>query len=252
MKIHIFGSCSGTEPFPDRHQTAWALDHMDRLYWFDAGEGCGYTAHTAGVDLLSVSDIFISHSHLDHTGGLPHLLWTIRKLNSRLKKLPKYGDITVYSPQEDVYRGALLLLGNRYQSTYRTNFVKETDGILLKNDHVTVTAQHNLHMKPTEEGYRSFSYLIEADGKKLVYSGDVASPEELDPWVSAGCDALLMETCHHSPTEICERWKDQRIGHLFFLHHGRAILSNFDALLKECRKILPNVTFCNDGDVFEL
>jgi hypothetical protein len=35
-------------------------------------------------------------------------------------------------------------------------------------------------MKPTDEGYQSFSYVIEAEGKKIVYSGDIASMEELD------------------------------------------------------------------------
>ena len=71
MKLYIFGSCSGTEPWQNRHHTAFAIEIGGRFYWFDAGENCSYAAHLMGVDLLAVSDIFISHTHMDHVGISP-------------------------------------------------------------------------------------------------------------------------------------------------------------------------------------
>lgn len=255
MKICIFGSCSGTEPFPDRHHTAWALEKDGRVYWFDAGECCAHTAHLMGVDLLSVSDIFISHPHMDHTGGLPHLLWSIGKLYARTKVAPKFGDVTVYTPVEDVFRGAMTMLetSDRVDKMpYRVLCRRITEAELLRAEDIVVAAKHNLHMAPTDEGYRSFSFVIDAEGRRIVYTGDVASLEEMNALVADGCDVLLCETGHHKPTEICALAKTRGVGHVYFLHHGRYIMQNCEEALAECRAILPNVTLCRDKDVFEI
>ena len=82
-KLTILGSCSGTEPIPNRHHTSITLEHAGKLYWFEAGENCSYSAHLLGIDLATTEAIFISHTHMDHLGGLPNLLWTMRKLSLR-------------------------------------------------------------------------------------------------------------------------------------------------------------------------
>ena len=255
VKIYIFGSCSGTEPFPNRHHTAWALEINGRYYWFDAGESCAHSAHLLGVDLLSVSDIFVSHTHMDHVGGLPHLLWTIKKLYTRTKLTPKYGDVTVYIPNVGSFAGAMAMLENSesdYNSPYHTLCKQITDAELLRNDDITVKAVHNLHLAPFEGEFLSFSFVISAGGKRIVYTGDVASLEEIDKLVSEGCDVLLCETGHHNPMAVSKLAKERNVGYIYFLHHGRYIMEHFDEALKECREITPNVTICNDKDVFEI
>jgi ribonuclease BN (tRNA processing enzyme) len=192
---------------------------------------------------------------MDHIGGLPHLLWTIRKLSNRLKKLPKFNDVTVYCPNRESFGGVMAMLRNaegHYKTPYKTNYVQMTDGVIFKNDNITVTAKHNFHLPQTEEGYQSFSFLIEACGKKIVYSGDVSSSDELDSLIGDGCDVLLTETGHHKPVELCEHMKNRNIGQLLFLHHGRPILHDYDTIAEQCLKVMPNVTLCNDKDVFEI
>ena len=97
-KIHILGSCSGTEPFPGRHHTSLAIELPDSLFFLDAGETCSYTAHLMGLDLLKTRAVFISHCHMDHIGGLPNLLWTKRKLSVVKQKLPVSLVIHTYLP----------------------------------------------------------------------------------------------------------------------------------------------------------
>ncbi|MBQ8432611.1 MAG: ribonuclease Z [Clostridia bacterium] len=258
MKIFVFGSCSGTEPYVGRHHTALALEIDGRVYWFDAGEGCSHTAHTMGVDLLRVSEIFISHPHMDHVGGLANLLWTVRKLTRVKKQSPVFGDLHVYMPNMDTWNGVLSILKNSeggYANDYQTLAYPISDGVLLDNGTIRVTAGHNLHLKEPANGvWQSFSFLIEAEGKRIVYSGDVKDLSELSEWLREGCDLLLMETGHHHPVTVCQRLAEEypAVSALRFFHHGRAILNDYNGMLEQCRAICPRVEFCNDGEVFTL
>ena len=69
MRLNFLGTGSGTEPVPGYRHVSFAIEWAGGVYWFDAGEGCAYTAHTSGVDLPSVRAIFISHTHTTIPGG---------------------------------------------------------------------------------------------------------------------------------------------------------------------------------------
>ena len=257
MKFSILGSCSGTEPFINRHHTAFTLTVDGQIYWFDAGEACSHTAHTMGLDLLRISDIFISHAHMDHVGGLCNLLWTVRKLSKVKKQLPYYGDLNVYMPNMATWQGVLTILQNsegNYKNDYATLAHQIKEGVLLDSPKLRVTSLANSHLKPLDGAPQSFSFLIEAEGKRIIYSGDVKDLSELTPWLREGCDLLLMETGHHHPVGVCERIlaEGYAVGSLRFLHHGRNILYDYNGMLEQCQQIFSQVTFCNDRDVFEL
>ena len=76
--------------------------------------------------------------------------------------------------------------------------------------------------------------------------------EDLSEFLCDGCDVLLMETGHHKAEDVCQQIKDKgyKIKSVCFLHHGRSILNDFAGTLNRCQKIIPSVSFCNDGDVF--
>lgn len=255
MKCYVFGSCSGTEPMEGRHHTSLALEINGRIYWFDAGENCSYTAHLMGVDLLRVSDVFISHTHMDHVGGLGNLLWNIRKLSGVKNKLPCYGGVQIYIPNLETFDAVLTILKNtegNYKTAYQTLVKKVSDSILLKNDDIEVVARHNFHLPPKGDEWQSFSFCITAEDKKIIYSADVKSLEDLQEFLEDGCDVLIMETGHHKAEDVCEKivGSDYMVKEIYFLHHGRAILNDFEGSLKRCKEIFPNVRFCNDGDIF--
>ncbi len=250
-KIHIFGSRSGTEPMPERHHVSWALEHNDELYWFDAGENCSHTAHLMGLDLTKIRNIFISHPHMDHVGGLANLLWTIRKLTT-VRKITSLPPVTVYTPslrQLDAIMAVLSETEGNFKCCFEIPRKQVADGLLLDDGAVTVEALHNLHLREPADGkWQSFSYRIQVDGKKLVYSGDVRSIDELTPWFD--CDLLMMESGHHSPAQVCTQLREKHapVKQLLWIHHGRELLNEpIEARNRAEAAWGEKLIFANDG-----
>jgi len=227
MKLHIFGSCAGTEPMPDYHHTAWAIETQSGIYWFDAGENCSYTAYLMGLDLLRVNAVFISHTHMDHIGGLGNLFWNIRKMTTIPPKRQMEHDVELFIPNMTSWDAILALLKNtegNFAINFAINAHEVTDGVIYDNGDIRVEALHNLHLGNAEP-WRSFSYRIICEGKTIVFSGDVKSSADLDPYLADGCDLLMMETGHHDPDVIARYLSEHNydVKRLAYIHNGVCI-----------------------------
>jgi ribonuclease BN (tRNA processing enzyme) len=252
-QITFLGTCSGTEPMPDRKHVSFVIEQDEQVYWFDAGECCSRTAHLMGIDLLSVRAIFISHPHMDHIGGLPNLVWTMAKLDSRNQdptRSLKGKHVDLFIPDLSVWHGIHGMFSLR-SFPFDLAVKRCEDGVIYDDSILRVTALHNKHIGEPAPGdpWRSFSLRIEAGDKRIVYSGDVAHVSEIQPLL-AGCDLFLMETGHHRVEEICHylRDNDLKVGQLAFIHHGRAILADAEGEAEKARAILGrDVLITDDG-----
>lgn len=229
-EIYFLGTLSGTEPFEGMHHCSLVIEAGGMNYWFDAGEGCAYTAHTMGLDVLNTRALFVSHPHPDHTCGLPHLLLVLVKLIRRLKRQLIFKNrLDVFFPGLKTFEGAKILFKTfELKDQWRFEMVEHEmqDGLLFEDENIRVSALHNRHMKEDgSKGWHSYSFLIEVAGKRVVFSGDVLSSDELDPLVKDGCDLLIHETGHHPVSDVCEYAIDRKVGTLFFNHHGREIIN---------------------------
>ena len=99
-------------------------------------------------------------------------------------------------------------------------------------------------------------FLLEAEGKRIVCSGDVKSPRELDIFTQNGADLLIMETGHHKVSDVCDYAASAGVKNLRFNHHGREILNDREGCEKYVREFSDScgipIAIATDGLTIEI
>ena len=249
MRIHTIGTCAGTEPMPTRQHTCCMFEINNKYYTFDAGAGCSRTAWLNGIPLPELEHVFISHPHRDHIGGLPALLWDIRKIVYR-ENLQHSGKITIHIP--DLKVRSLINAVKKVEWCDRIKIKTHlfSDGVIFKDENVVVEARHTLHMGiPADGKYSAYSFRISAEDKKIVYSGDVRSYTDMGDWLD-DCDLLLMETGHHNASNVCAGIRADGLGvkDIMFVHSGREILNDYQGAKQRAEEAWgKSVIIAEDG-----
>lgn len=255
MNIHYLGTCSGTEPMPNMHHASLIMEINGKYYWFDAGECCVHTACSLGLNVMRSRAVFISHPHIDHIGGLANLFACIGKLIRRYdKRLITDNTLDIFFPNPELLQ-AIKLVSNSGFGTDLSFTLKEhktCEGLLFCDENIRVTALSNTHLQQTGiQEPLAFSFLIEAEGKRIVFSGDVGTPEELDPFTKEGCALLIMETGHHKVADVCRYALERGIPQLRLTHHGREIINDRPGVEDRIRHWVAEkpicVRLCHDG-----
>jgi ribonuclease BN (tRNA processing enzyme) len=149
--------------------------------------------------LLDVSDVFITHGHHDHVGGVWSLLTYLRVMQKKSPLTIHYPDgcveiESIYNAFKKVYSGSI-----NYKINLKT--IKKTSGFTTNN--ITVKPFPVIHKEFLSTGRTrqvpAFGYNFIFNGMTICYGGDTAFCEEIVVH-ARNSDLAILEAGHDEET----------------------------------------------------
>lgn len=219
-ELLVLGS-SYAAPTKRRFTSAYALTVAGKLFLLDCGAPVSSLLYQYGLDPLDVRAVFLSHWHMDHVAGLGLFL-----TQNDLLKRP--APLRIYGPRGT--RGKIRrLLTDSFELPNELSYPLKISNIKSKKKYkealIRVDYFRTRHLEAprykTRFGSKAAAYglAIAGPGWRLVYSGDVGSPNDLAPHV-ANCDLLIHELSHAHPEELADFAETTQVPHLLLSHLG--------------------------------
>lgn len=219
MIITVFGSSHGV-PEKNRKCTCLQVELGENRYFFDMGTAAIEKLRDIEADIGSVKGIFVSHYHGDHMNGLV----------SFVDLISWYKPFFVADPQILLPTQACIDALSVWRAAIGTpvrelRFGVIQDGLIYDDGLLRVTAI------PTQHCPFSHAFLIEAEGKRVLYTGDLSASLADFPQaaVDAGLDLLICEGAHFSPVGYIPLLQGRAVGRVLWTHHAPRNMPDFPA-----------------------
>lgn len=244
MKLTFWGTSHGV-PAADRFCTATLIQCDDRAYLIDGGAPVADLMIRNAIPYSQLKAVFVTHMHSDHTFGIPHLC-------SLANWYFKEASFDVYLPEQggvEAFR-TLLLAGDKMLDDTRIRLKTTAPGLLYDDGCLAVTAIPTGHMG---KEYLSYAYLMEGEGKRVVFTGDLRADVTDFPMVveTVPTEAVVCEMAHFGPEQI-QPHLERCLTKQFFFHHIYGMEAALAAEVKWQETLSFPVHFVEDGDVWEV
>jgi len=219
MKITLLGTGVAI-PQKDRVQSGLVVDagaHKENSpVLFDCGCGVLQRIFQSGYKHTDITNVFLSHLHLDHCGDLLALV----KANwlCDITKLNLWGPVGTRQWLDD-----LLKTYPYMQDKVEIEVTELSPGQVVEVERLEVECVRTVHALP------SLGFKVTAGGKSMLYSGDTEPVVEINDAIEAsnGIDLLIHEcsfpdtfdiTNHTTPGTLAGMLKGTPIGRIILTH----------------------------------
>jgi ribonuclease BN (tRNA processing enzyme) len=252
MKITVLGSGSAFSGLT-RFNSAYLVEDEKACFMIDCGSDALRALQKSKVDMFSIQDIFLTHLHADHCGGLPAVLTAMHVLG---RTMP----INIHAPstQLDFVK---LWLDNFFIYNARWSFRFE----LLPLDVGKKSLPGNIELefvrtkhliKYEEPALRagisplSFSVIVREGKKSFFFSSDLGSIQEAGSYV--GSSLAFIEAAHPALAEISKISREA--GDKVFFTHIPQELENDGAWRNELKSEfgIKDLNIVHDGQSFTI
>ncbi|MBT8377862.1 MAG: MBL fold metallo-hydrolase [Ignavibacteria bacterium] len=221
MKVTFLGTGSGKTSLKRFHSSLlFSLNDYNLL--IDAGDGISRALLNANVNYNSINGILFTHLHPDHFTGLGALIVQMKMFN-------RVGPLEIYIYEKYVEDVNSFLL--------RCNIIPEKMDfkILYKpfsdkdeftvNDELKILPRENSHLSGLKRyiqySNRTFyaaSFLFSHQNKRILYTADIGSADDLGLFKEFEVDVLISEITHITISELSEKIKLFRFPKTYLTH----------------------------------
>lgn len=239
MRFTFIGTSHGV-PEPNRQCSCILVTVGKNRYLIDIGCDAVPALVNRNIDLKDVKGIFISHPHGDHANGI----FAFAELANWFATDANPAILFPIDGVKEILDQWMRMMGGNHDPR-PLDVRKYEAGVIFDDGLLKVTAV------PTKHCNDSHAFLLEAEGKRVVYTGDMAGTVEDFPYdtVKGGTDFLICESAHFSTLKYTEILKDLPIKQVAITHHFAPNEHFVEA--KKALKPLP-MTLAYDGMEFEI
>ena len=249
MKITTLGTSHGDHTYC-RFNSSTLFEIGDASYLVDAGEPVNGLMIRAGKSFGPLRAVFITHMHEDHVGGVPDLIKALIKYPSDTRHTRIFLPEAAAIPGLEAWLHAMHL---KWPSPM-VSLDAAHEGNVYEDEVLKVSAVRT-HQMPHPD-WASFAYVLEAEGKRVICTGDLRADFSDFPAIARKepCDLCLCEITHYQPEVALPVLTTCPIKRMVFNHvHNPWHGDEGEAALREKFADLPFPwDVAHDGDEFDV
>ena len=215
MKITFLGSSHGV-PSAERYCSCTMIEVNGSLYFIDCGAPLIDILLRRGAPLSSIRAVFTTHMHGDHVNGLAPLAdlcnWYFKDTGFDIY-LTEAAGLSLFPQMIEAVEGMAL-------DAQRIRFRLMTPDTLYDDGSIRITPLPNRHLHYA--GRPSYSYLVEAEGKRVVFTGDMSQGLRQGDFPACaledGVDLVISEMAHFGISDVEPYLKRCRAARVLFNH----------------------------------